>query len=196
MVSLESGGGKYHWWLMPLGIDTESAQSARSVAIATDADFPTTGLVRHRTKDTASRTIGRVASSLFIPAGPPSPLHEARRRPSITLSEDLGLPRLSSKATVGRNSQFHNLTSQDREELGGIEYRSLKLLLKVLIGAFVLRQHSSDPTCSRRLICLPHVVYFFGLHLIGAIGLVIWIVYSDPKYREVLANISQNKIWW
>lgn len=39
---------------------------------------------------------------------------------------------LSRQATVGRNSEFHNLTKQDRERLGGIEYRSLKLLLKIV----------------------------------------------------------------
>lgn len=43
-------------------------------------------------------------------------------------------PQLSREVTVGRNSMFHNLSSQDREELGGIEYRSLKLLLKIILG--------------------------------------------------------------
>lgn len=44
------------------------------------------------------------------------------------------VPFLSRQATIGRNSQFHNLTTQDRELLGGIEYRSLKLLLKIVTG--------------------------------------------------------------
>lgn len=35
---------------------------------------------------------------------------------------------------MGRNSQFYNLTAQDRERLGGIEYRALKLLLKIASG--------------------------------------------------------------
>lgn len=51
-----------------------------------------------------------------------------------SLSKNLDLPSLSSQATVGRNSQFHNLTSEDRDLLGGIEYRSLKLLLKIVTG--------------------------------------------------------------
>ena len=40
--------------------------------------------------------------------------------------------KLSHHATLGRNSDFRNLTSDDREKLGGIEYRSLKLLLKIV----------------------------------------------------------------
>jgi len=38
---------------------------------------------------------------------------------------------LSHHATLGRNSDFRNLTREDREKLGGIEYRSLRLLLKI-----------------------------------------------------------------
>jgi hypothetical protein len=44
------------------------------------------------------------------------------------------VPWLSNQVTIGRNSSFHGLSGQDREELGGIEYRSLKILLKILIG--------------------------------------------------------------
>ena len=49
------------------------------------------------------------------------------RRPSM---ESVGQPRMSKlvnyltfDATVGRNSRFHNLTAEQQEELGGIEYR-------------------------------------------------------------------------
>ena len=52
----------------------------------------------------------------------------------ISLSEDLDLPGLSTRATIGRNANFHDLTDDDRERLGGIEYRSLKLLLKIVLG--------------------------------------------------------------
>lgn len=86
--------------------------------------------------------------------------------------KQLALPNMSSQATESRNSQFHNLTSEDRERLGGIEYRSLKLLLKIVIG------------------------YFFGLHLFGAICLVGWILHADPKYRDYLAECGQGNVWW
>lgn len=48
------------------------------------------------------------------------------------------LPWLSKQVTIGRNSNFHGLSAKDREELGGIEYRSLKILLKILIGTSVV----------------------------------------------------------
>jgi hypothetical protein len=42
------------------------------------------------------------------------------------------LPRLSRHITIGRNSRFSNLSARDRRILGGIEYRSLQLLLKIV----------------------------------------------------------------
>ncbi|KAL9006602.1 MAG: hypothetical protein Q9188_000639 [Gyalolechia gomerana] len=42
-------------------------------------------------------------------------------------------PYLSWQPTVGRNSAFVDLTEEQREELGGIEYRSLKTLAIVLV---------------------------------------------------------------
>ena len=42
-------------------------------------------------------------------------------------------PYLSWQPTVGRNSAFVDLTEEQREELGGIEYRSLKTLAVVLV---------------------------------------------------------------
>ncbi|KHN97226.1 Potassium transport protein, high-affinity [Metarhizium album ARSEF 1941] len=121
-----------------------------------------------------SRSLDRaaaLASSVFVigrePTSSPMSREPARRR---RVSDDM--PYLSSGATVGRNSQFYNLTRQDRNELGGIEYRSLKLLLKVV------------------------VVYYFGVHLVGAIGLVGWILQGSPKYAAHLAEFAQDKIWW
>jgi hypothetical protein len=43
------------------------------------------------------------------------------------------MPYLSWTPTVGRNSAFVDLTEEQREELGGIEYRSLKLLAVILV---------------------------------------------------------------
>lgn len=84
-----------------------------------------------------TRTIDRVASvasSMFV-MGPDT----RKPRPSITRSisqqreaEMKNALSLSRQATLGRNSEFYNLTRQDREKLGGIEYRSLKLLLKIV----------------------------------------------------------------
>ena len=45
-------------------------------------------------------------------------------------------PYLSWQPTIGRNSAFVDLTEEQREELGGIEYRSLKTLAVVLVCEF------------------------------------------------------------
>ncbi|KAL2866617.1 putative potassium uptake transporter [Aspergillus lucknowensis] len=102
----------------------------------------------------------------------PSKVGEPQIRPAASLSKDSNLPGLSSQATLGRNSQFLNLTEKDRERLGGVEYRSLRLLLKIVIG------------------------YFFGLHLIGIVCLAAWIQHANPKYKDYLEECAQNRIWW
>lgn len=100
----------------------------------------------------------------------------ARRMSTVSRSQNelaLGnLPQLSASVTVGKNSNFTGLNAQDREELGGIEYRSLKLLLKIIIGLYA------------------------GLHILGYIGLTPWILHSDPKYRENLDTQGANPVWW
>ncbi|EKG18928.1 Cation transporter [Macrophomina phaseolina MS6] len=80
-------------------------------------------------------------------------------------------PYLSWTPTIGRNSAFVDLTEEQREELGGIEYRALKTL------AFVL------------------VFYFVGFHLLGMVCLLPWIVRS--KYAgEVLRPDGVSPVWW
>ncbi|KAI2465172.1 TrkH-domain-containing protein [Annulohypoxylon bovei var. microspora] len=58
---------------------------------------------------------------------------------------------------VGRNGQFHGLTSEEREELGGTEYRALKLLS----------------------IIVP--VYFFSWQFLGCVSLGAWTTNNLPQ---------------
>lgn len=74
---------------------------------------------------------------------------------------------LTSK-TVGRNAQFHNLTTDEREQLGGCEYRALKVLSIVVPLYFVLWQ------------------------LLGCIALGAWIANNNP---EVAISNGLNP-WW
>jgi hypothetical protein len=78
-----------------------------------------------------SKSIEHAAASLFVlgKTSPPSP-----RRSLSTSRGPADLPYLSQQVTVGRNSNFHKLTARDRERLGGIEYRALRLLLKIVSG--------------------------------------------------------------
>lgn len=78
--------------------------------------------------------LANIAKSMLI-------LDSAPSRSRTSMSGDLAREQeraaaegleLSRHATIGRNSDFQNLTKADRERLGGMEYRSLQLLLKVV----------------------------------------------------------------
>lgn len=80
-------------------------------------------------------------------------------------------PYLSWNATVGRNSKFIDLTEGQRNELGGIEYRSLKTLAVVLI------------------------TYYFFFHAFGIICLVGWIM-CNKKWGSIVEQDGQGRPWW
>ncbi|KAI9730396.1 MAG: hypothetical protein M1834_005906 [Cirrosporium novae-zelandiae] len=61
---------------------------------------------------------------------------------------------------VGRNSQFHNLSSEEREQLGGVEYRAITLLE----------------------IIVP--LYFVLFQLLGSIGIGAWITVNRPSMTK------------
>lgn len=73
------------------------------------------------------------------------------RTSSFTSLKNLGtkenepMPYLSWQPTIGRNSAFVDLTEEQREELGGIEYRSLKTLAIVLICKSTFRRQCTVP---------------------------------------------------
>ncbi|KAL9098367.1 MAG: hypothetical protein Q9163_005961 [Psora crenata] len=80
-------------------------------------------------------------------------------------------PYLSWQPTIGRNSAFVDLTEEQREELGGIEYRSLKTLAIVLIA------------------------YFMVFHLLGVIVLLPWIIRTAP-WNDAVQSFGVSKAWW
>ena len=80
------------------------------------------------------------------------------------------LPYLSWNATVGRNSRFIDLTEEQRNELGGIEYRSLKTLAVVLIS------------------------YYFFFHVFGLVSLVGWIMCN--RWGAVIKQDGIGRPWW
>jgi hypothetical protein len=111
--------------------------------------------------------------------GDPSPRAQPlTRKPTFTgifrsLTQEKGrptLPYLSWDATVGRNSNFIDLTEEQRNELGGIEYRSLKTLAVVLI------------------------LYYVLFHIFGIICLVPWIM--ETHWGEVVKEAGQGRPWW
>ncbi len=82
------------------------------------------------------------------------------------------MPYLSYRPTIGRNSIFLGLTEEEREELGGIEYRSLKTLAVVLL------------------------IYFWGYSIFGVICLLPWILHDNDYYNNIIANAGMNSTWW
>jgi potassium uptake Trk family protein len=81
------------------------------------------------------------------------------------------MPYLSYQPTIGRNSQFVDLTDEQRDELGGIEYRSLKLLQRILIA------------------------YYIFWHVFGILSLLPWI-YNAPKYAAIVRGDGVSLAWW
>ncbi|PIA91543.1 Potassium transport protein 1 [Cercospora beticola] len=81
------------------------------------------------------------------------------------------MPYFDWTATTGRNSMFMGLTSEQREELGGIEYRALKTLAKILIG------------------------YYVGFHTLGMTVLLPWIKHTEP-WKSRVEYWHQDPGWW
>lgn len=78
---------------------------------------------------------------------------------------------LSWQPTIGRNSTFIGLTKEQKDELGGVEYRAIKLLCKIL------------------------VIYYIGLHIMGFLFLVPWIV-MHHHYGNILRSDGVSPGWW
>lgn len=80
----------------------------------------------------AAKSIENAATSMVVLGSRPI----ADRRASTTSQNPRpkDLPGLSKQVKIGRNSQFHDLTAEDAEKLGGIEYSMLKLLLMIVCG--------------------------------------------------------------
>lgn len=81
------------------------------------------------------------------------------------------MPYLSYTPTMGRNSNFVGLTLEQREELGGIEYRSLRTLALILL------------------------VYFWGFQLIILTFLLPFILHN-VYYGNVVEAVGISKTWW
>ncbi|KAK9479092.1 cation transport protein-domain-containing protein [Lipomyces japonicus] len=91
---------------------------------------------------------------------------------SITSRRSLGmLPYLSYEPTVARNSTFVGLTDDQRAELGGVEYRALRLLAIILC------------------------CYFFGFLLLGIVCFIPWIM-ETSRYRAIVESYAQRPAWW
>ncbi|KIE02894.1 potassium transporter, partial [Metarhizium majus ARSEF 297] len=92
-------------------------------------------------------------------------------RSVLSSSKTEDMPYLSYTPTMGRNSNFVGLTLEQREELGGIEYRSLRTLAIVLL------------------------VYFWGFHLVILTCLLPFILHND-HYGDIVVADGVSRTWW
>lgn len=108
-----------------------------------------------------------------------------------TTQEKSPMPYLSWQPTIGRNSAFVDLTEEQREELGGIEYRSLKTLAIVLVckslGYSLLPVHYNGLT--------EKLAYYTLFHLLGVVILLPWIKRTDT-WGSIVSSFGTNKVWW
>ncbi|KAI9676440.1 MAG: low affinity potassium transporter [Caeruleum heppii] len=122
----------------------------------------------------SARPLGRVGPSTPGSANFPAQLRARTGTFSSfrsTQSARDPIPYLSWTPTIGRNSAFIDLTEEQREELGGIEYRALKTLAIILVG------------------------YFVGFHLLGVVCLFPWIKRSGT-YSSIVREVGQSPSWW
>ena len=90
------------------------------------------------------------------------------RRRTNKAKEDIEKYFDSAAGWIARNSQFHGLSEEEREQLGGCEYRAVSLLAWLVPAYFVLWQ------------------------LIGCIGCAAWVALNNPE----AASINALNPWW
>lgn len=123
------------------------------------------------------RIFNRSQDKLHEDDAEPGRLRTVRSKTVETLRSALSrektddMPYLSYTPTIGRNSNFVGLTLEQREELGGIEYRSLRTLAMVLLG------------------------YFWGFQILAFTFLLPYILHNQ-RYGAVVENTGVSKVWW
>lgn len=70
---------------------------------------------------------------------------------------------ISFDAIVGRNSKFHGLTNAQQEELGGVEFRALTVLLRIVVA------------------------YWLGMQLVAVLLLAPWLS-NSPRWDNIIED--------
>ncbi|KAF4506811.1 hypothetical protein G6O67_006855 [Ophiocordyceps sinensis] len=92
-------------------------------------------------------------------------------RSVLSRDKEEDMPYLSYTPTIGRNSNFVGLTLEQREELGGIEYRSLRTLALILL------------------------FYFWGFQLV-ILTFLLPFIWHDTYYGNIVEAAGVSKTWW
>ncbi|GEM06129.1 potassiumion transporter [Rhodotorula toruloides] len=78
---------------------------------------------------------------------------------------------ISFDAVVGRNSKFHGLTTAQQEELGGVEYRALTVLLRIVFA------------------------YWLGVQLLAVLVLAPWLS-TSKRWAPITRESNANSTWF
>ncbi|GEM06126.1 potassiumion transporter [Rhodotorula toruloides] len=78
---------------------------------------------------------------------------------------------ISFDAIVGRNSEFHGLTTAQQEELGGVEYRALTVLLRIVFA------------------------YWLGVQLVAVLAVAPWLATTQP-WKSTIRAAGPNPTWF
>lgn len=150
----------------------EPVRPSRDQHNATNATQETAddGGIRFRDSMSQDKRLHRTDTGTVSESEPANRLQ--RIRTALTHRDYDDMPYLSWQPTVGRNSAFVGLTEEQREELGGIEYRSLKTLAVFLL------------------------VYFWGFTLISIVTMVPWIVHDNDRWGRVVDEAGVSRVWW
>lgn len=90
---------------------------------------------------------------------------------SSPLTKVMSTNYLSWTPTIGRNSTFVHLTEEQKEELGGVEYRAIKLLIKIIFG------------------------FYIGFHIIAFL-LYVGFIKLAPTYAAEMRAFGLSPTWW
>ncbi|KAE8138175.1 cation transport protein-domain-containing protein [Aspergillus pseudotamarii] len=86
-------------------------------------------------------------------------------------TDSSNMPALPSLMWQHSIASYSDWDEDQKEELGGIEYRALKTLMVIL------------------------VCYFLAFHLLGIILFIPWIM-TDSHYSEMVKDMGLNRPWW
>lgn len=89
-------------------------------------------------------------------------------RTSLSEGFDFGAFISNNKKSIGRNGQFYDLTDEERIRLGGVEYRSLRILFVII------------------------TVYFVVFQVLGAVALGAWM----SVHSSGIAAVNSQNPWW
>lgn len=129
--------------------------------------YPSRPSARHRIRKWRTPIISRLSSRTFSEARS----DDEEDGLSDASAGGMSTNYLSWNPTIGRNSTFVDMTDEQKEELGGVEYRAIKLLIKIL------------------------ALFYCGFHIISLCLYVGFITVAD-SYKEGIREIGVSPTWW